>query len=139
MRKQSDSFDFKSIEYPAFIVVYGPSKSGITTYNRSTYDERFACDVCVNSEDALRLMEGYPGRAADCKVYVVPNPQKVQKLYSNGPSTEYESESLPSSNLVVALKTIAEYQDNHDGGEFEDAFLAVEEIAKSAISKLEVE
>lgn len=89
------AFNFDCFEYPAFVVVYGPSKHSITMYNRSEYDEQFACDVCNDADSARKLIEGYPGRVADMTIYVVPCPQKVhQALFGGQLTTEYEVESV---------------------------------------------
>lgn len=86
-------FDFSSIIYPAFVVVYGPSKSGITMYNRSEYGEMFASDVCRDAAAAERLCEGYQGRMDQLRVYVATKPMTVHELLSSGTmTTDYDSE-----------------------------------------------
>lgn len=84
-------FDMEAVEYPAFVVVYGSEKDGITSHNRHTYGSHFACDFCRNAEDARRLFEGYEGRLQECKVYVVPSPSKIQQVGSAGPWNEYSA------------------------------------------------
>lgn len=86
------AFDFNSIEYPAFVVVYGRSKHGITSHNRTEYEEHFACNVCETAEAAKILLEGYPGHESGLTVYAVPRPQKVVEVLSRGCSTEYDAD-----------------------------------------------
>lgn len=86
------TFDLTSIEYPAFVVVYGSSKHHISTYNRSEYEEHFACDVCRSPDDAKRLLDGYPGHDSDLKIYAVPHPTTVHQLLNSGQSMlEYDT------------------------------------------------
>jgi hypothetical protein len=86
-------FNFDTIQYPAFIVVYGESKHYISTYNRSEYDEHFASEVCYSAEAARLLLNGYQGNPAHLKVYVVPHPPEVLQLNANGGATqEYSKE-----------------------------------------------
>lgn len=81
--------DLNAIQYPAFVVVYGPSKHYISTYNRSEYDEHFACDLCRNVDEAKRLLEGYPGPGDSLKVYVATKPDAVGEVLSNGLVAQY--------------------------------------------------
>lgn len=85
-------FALSNIEYPAYIVVYGPSKHYISTYNRSEYDEYFTSEVCYSEGAARRLFEGYQGREQDLKVYAIPKPIKVIDVASG--YNEYEQESF---------------------------------------------
>lgn len=88
-----NNFNFDNIQYPAFIVVYGPSKNWITTYNRSEYSELFASDTCYNAESAKRLIAGYQGRNSDLQVIAASLPQKVCQLSADGQSTtDYEAD-----------------------------------------------
>jgi hypothetical protein len=90
-------FDFSKLEYPAFIIVYGASKHYISMYNRNEYDEQFSCGMCKSSDEANRLLEGYPGHLSDVKIYAVPNPKKILQLYLHGEiGIEYEVEEISS-------------------------------------------
>lgn len=86
------AFDFQAVQYPAFVVVYGRSKHYISSHNRSEYDEQFACDYCLNADQAMRLVDGYPGHPSGLSVYVASHPTFVGEVLSKGVSTTYDSE-----------------------------------------------
>jgi hypothetical protein len=85
-------FAIDKIEYPAFVVVYERSKHGITSHNRSEWDEHFACDYCLNADQCERLFEGTQGSRHGVSVYVATSPAKVQEvLAESGIVTSYDS------------------------------------------------
>jgi len=84
-------FALDQIDYPAFVVVSGRSRSSITMYNRSEYPEHFACDVCQSADDAARLLDGYGGRVDDLDVYAVPSPMKVLRVNRDSAYADYDA------------------------------------------------
>lgn len=62
----------KDIEFPARLIVYGPEKDSISTYNRSTYGSCFAEGLMENLENATKWIDSlrYQGSVYDYKILV---------------------------------------------------------------------
>ena len=74
--------NFDQIEYPAFIVVYGPSKEDVSFVN--SYPETCKSQMCFSEKEADSLVEQYNCQPGDLEIYVVPRPNKMQRVYLHG-------------------------------------------------------
>lgn len=62
----------KDVEFPAHLIVYGPEKDSISTYNRSTYGSCFAESLIDNLEDAVVWIDDlrYQGSVNDYRILI---------------------------------------------------------------------